>query len=343
MSDNPWGEAETQFFFNLSPERILEAVEAFGFRCTGRFMPLNSLENRVYQVEIEIQDHHKIASPSERYRVVKFYRPGRWSRAQIEEEHEFITQLQEHEIPVVSPLPAKCGQTIIKAPGLEILCGLWPMIGGRAPDELSTDNLIRIGRLLGRIHRVGKSRQAHHRVQLNPENFGRKNLNYLVESKVISNQYAQEYSDLAKEIFEIIEPLWRNISLQRIHGDCHSGNLLWNDKGPFWVDFDDMVVGPAVQDIWLLVAGRDQESQLKIEALLSGYQEMNEFDRSTLRLIEPLRTLRFINFSAWISKRWYDPAFSANFPDFGSERYWSEQTKDLRDQLNLMRNIEIKG
>lgn len=331
-----WGESETQFFFELTPERILSAVEALGFRCTGHLLQLNSMENRVYQVEIELPVDHKVTSPRERYRIVKFYRPGRWSREQILEEHIFLADLAEREIPVVSPLKDAAGETLFTVPGLSIWYVVWPMVGGRSPDELDSEKLAQAGRLLGRIHRIGAIRPAPHRVRLVPDTYGRENLAFLKQSTLIPEHLRARYFTVADAICTASDPLFQGVPMHRVHGDCHFGNLLWNDQGLFWVDFDDMVTGPAVQDIWLLVPGRDEYAIRQREELIAAYQQMHEFDLRTLRLIEPLRALRFIHFSAWIGKRWHDPAFPRVFPNYGSERYWSEQIADLEEQLQLI-------
>ena len=333
-----WGDRETEYFYELTPDRILAAVEEIGVRCTGRTLPLNRMENRVYEVEIEVADPSQIKSPSEKARVVKFYRPGRWSRDQILEEHRFLLDLREAEIPVVSPIPFADGATLHHVPEANVLFTVFPKVGGRHPDEMDAEQLRRVGRLLGRMHNVGAERQAEHRLRLTPETYGYGSLDYLLETETLPERMEEAYAETVEEICELSAPLFAEAAVQRIHGDCHLGNLIWNEEeGPFWVDFDDMVVGPPVQDIWLVVPGRDEESRERREYLLEGYEEMREFDRRTLRLIEPLRALRFVHFSGWIAKRWSDPAFPRRFEDFGTERYWGEQLADLREQLELVR------
>jgi Ser/Thr protein kinase RdoA (MazF antagonist) len=352
-SENAWGDAQTRFFFELTPDRVLEAVEALGLRCSGRCTALNSFENRVYEIELEEEDDSLDRSASAafaRRRVVKFYRPGRWNREQILEEHEFLLDLKKAEIPVVAPIEFEMGaeneQTLHVAKESGIFYALFPKVGGRAPDELQDDQLRWIGRLLARIHSVGALKSAPHRIEIGPETYGRKNLASLLEDNWIPLDYAARYQQVVEEICALSDGLFSSLlkegrasAIHRIHGDCHLGNLLWNQSGPFFLDFDDMVRGPAVQDIWLLVPGRDEESIRQRQILLEGYEEMREFNFLTLSLIEPLRALRFVHYSAWIARRWSDPAFPAAFPQFGTHRYWQEQLRDLEEQLLLMKKI----
>jgi len=333
---NVWGDSTTKFFFELTPEKILSAVEHLGFRCTGRSLALNSMENRVYEVEIELDANIKVKSPSERFRIVKFYRPGRWTKEQILEEHQFFFFFMEYEILVVAPIVSENGDTLHVVPEAGIFYAVFPKVGGRSPDELDTEQLARVGRLLARLHNVGAIKQAKHRLQINCNTYGKRNLNLLQELKVLPNEIADEYSDIVEKIIEISTPLFADIATHRIHGDCHLGNLLWGQEGPFFVDFDDMLIGPAVQDVWLLVPGRDEETRLKRLTMLEAYETMRPFNYSSLRLIEPLRALRFVHFSAWISARWQDPSFPRNFPQFGTSRYWQEQLLDLREQLQII-------
>ena len=324
-------------FFELTPEKILEAVESSGIRCTGRCLQLNSMENRVYEVEIELDEKPK--NPSEKFRIVKFYRPGRWSKEQILAEHEFLADLAEYDIPVVAPISFPDGTTLTKLPDIDIFFSCFPKVGGRIPDELSDRQLNQVGRLLARLHNVGKTKEAESRLQICPEVYGYQNLDYLLDNGIVPKHLENDYAYFVEEICEISEPWFEDAEVQRVHGDCHLGNFLWSDYGFSIVDFDDMVRGPKVQDIWLLIPGRDDYAKQKMNILLLAYQEMNDFDRSTLRLIEPLRALRMVHFSAWIAKRWNDPAFERTFPEFGTDKYWYEQVQDLRDQLALITSI----
>ena len=328
--------AETKFFFELTPERILQAVEASGIRCTGRVLPLNSMENRVYEVEIDVVDESAIKSPSERFRVVKFYRPGRWSKEQILEEHRFLRDLSDAEVPVVAPLPFASGETLHACPGVNIWYTVYPKMAGRIPDEFSDDDLAQLGRLLARLHATGTKRVAEHRIALTPETYGLQNLEYLLRHDVLPPDYRAKYEQVVREICTAITPWFEGIKKQRVHGDLHIGNLLSRPSGPILVDFDDMVVGPPVQDLWLILPGRDEDALRQREILVSAYEQMWDFDRSTLRLIEPLRALRFVHYATWVAKRWTDPAFPRAFPQFGSDRYWGEQVNDLYEQLAII-------
>lgn len=336
-----WGES-TRFFFEITPERVLESVESGGFECTGRCMQLNSFENRVYDVELELPEGRQPGALN--HRIVKFYRPGRWTREQILEEHEFLADLREAEIPAIAPLAFPDGETLKLTPRGDIWYALFPKVGGRAPDELTDEQLRRIGMLLARIHNVGAAKKAEHRLELNPTTYGYQNLEYLL-SKWVPLEYRSKYEAAVARICRIVEPWFKELApsaIHRVHGDCHLGNLLWNQDGPFFLDFDDMVRAPAVQDIWLLTPGRDSETRQQREVMLEGYEEFRKLDRSTLRLLEPLRALRFVHYTAWIARRWDDPAFPAAFPEFGSHGYWADETNDLEEQLRLIREIEVR-
>ena len=349
MAQATWGADQTQFFFELTPDRVLDAVEASGLHCTGRCLTLNSFENRVYDVELDLDDEDSeeggqssafLASRRiARSRIAKFYRPGRWNEAQILEEHAFLDDLAQNEIPVVAPLPFPDGSTLRKTPAGDIWYALFPKIGGRAPEELTDEQLIRIGRLLGRIHNTGAARDASHRLELTPAVYGWSNLEFLLKGNWIPLDLQSRYEQVAQRILVAIEPFFSGVATHRIHGDCHLGNLLWSPQGPFFVDFDDMLRGPAVQDLWLLISTRDETARAQMDRLLQGYEEMREFDRRTLRLVEPLRALRFIHYSAWLARRWSDPAFPAAFPNFGSHHYWLDEIQDLEEQWRLIQGL----
>ncbi len=338
---NPWGQDETRFFYELTPDRILDAVEACGLRATGRCMALNSMENRVYQVEVEPEVD--VEGGGDEFRVVKFYRPGRWSEEQILEEHRFLHELAKAEIPAVAPLPFPDGATLERAPGCPIWCAVFPRVGGRAPDELDDEGLERIGRLIGRLHNVGATSDAPSRVRLDPDSYGLTALTSLLEIGSIPESVRDSYRLTVESICESTSAWFEAAVYQRIHGDCHIGNLLVGGQGAFFVDFDDMVRGPCVQDIWLLAPGKDKEARRQRSVLLEGYEQFREFDYSTLRLVEPLRALRLVHFSAWIARRWDDPAFKRAFPDFGDERYWFDELNLLREQLADIQHLAQHG
>lgn len=328
-----WGEEETKHFIALDPSTILKAVDKVGFRSTGRCLALNSLENRVFEVEIEV-DEDKVKSPSDRFVVVKFYRPGRWSFEQIKDEHDFLLELKEAEIPVIAPFVIK-GESLFTDLESSLFYAIFPKQGGRIPDEFQPEELLQLGRLLARMHQVGRRRKAPHRLALTPDIYGRKNLEYLLSSGKIPPHFQKSYQSVVETICLETSKRFEGKLIQRIHGDCHKGNILWGRDGFFLVDFDDMVMGPPVQDMWLILPGRDQDSLIDREILIEGYTSMLDFDQSSLNLIEPLRALRFIHFASWIGKRFDDESFKRAFPFYGTDRYWEEQIQDLRDQLNF--------
>lgn len=327
-----WGKKETQFFYDLNPDGILDAVEEVGYRCTGRCLALNSMENRVY--EIEWNDPSTDSGLS--YLIAKFYRPGRWSDTQIKEEHQFLLDLKEQEIPAIAPLADPQGRTLHQMETNGIYYTLFPRQGGRNPDELQKEQLQRLGRLLARVHDVGDRKKALQRIILEPDTYGLSSLDYLLDKEILPEDLESNYADTVEEICERSQPLFSNTPVQRIHGDCHLGNVIWRMDEVYLVDFDDMVNGPCIQDLWLLAPGRDPDSKRQFSILLDSYQEMRAFDHTSLNLIEPLRALRYIHFSAWMAKRWDDPAFPQAFPHYGTRHYWLEQLQDLKDCLNLM-------
>lgn len=333
-----WGDRDTEFFYELTPDRVLSAVErSTGFRCTGRALALNSMENRVYELEIELDEKPK--SPSDRFVIAKFYRPGRWSPEQIGEEHRFLFDLADNEIPAVAPRRFLDGESLHRMQDQNLWYAVFPKIGGRSPDELNDEELARTGRLLARMHTVGAAQPAPHRITLDPTVYGIDNLRYLLDLNLIPEDHRGAFKTVVETICRDVEPWFREAPSQRIHGDCHLGNLLVGRDGLFFVDFDDMVQGPVAQDLWLLIPGRDEWAQEKLKIMLEAYDTMRPFDRRQLRLIEPLRALRFVHFAAWIGRRWKDPAFPRSFPQFGTDRYWAELVRDLKDQLALIAGV----
>jgi len=334
MSQYVWGDNETQFFFHLSPDIVLDAIEALGLKTTGRCLTLNSMENRVYEIEID-EPIENTNSVSDNFVIAKFYRPGRWTKQQILEEHEFLNDLKEDEIPVIAPHKFD-GETLFKLKDHDLYYTLFPKRGGRAPEEMNEEQLQIMGRLLARIHNIGASKESKNRININPNSFGRQNLNFLLDGKFIPSQIEQLYKEKVETLCSLIDPLFKGIATHRIHGDCHKGNIILREDNPFFIDFDDMLVGPAVQDIWLVVPGTDQESIIDRNILLEAYDSMRPFDYQSLKLIEPLRALRYIHFSAWIAKRWEDPAFKQAFAHFDNDTYWNHQVTDLQLQINAI-------
>lgn len=325
MAKLSWGDGPTQYFFELTPDQVMNAIEKYpvlGARryCTGYCQPLASFENRVYEVEFEDAD-----SGQRSRHVVKFYRPGRWTREQILEEHEFMLDIQEAEVPVVVPhYFEQMGETLKQSDQGLFYC-LYPKVGGRQPEDLPREKLEQLGRLIARMHLVGEKKKANHRVRLTPETYGKASLEYLLSSGKVSPNVVGSFESCVRGIIGKSEALFQGQPLQRIHGDCHAGNILWNEKlGPFFIDFDDMVVGPPIQDLWLLAPDPDQ-----LQALIDGYLMMNDLPMGSLKLVESLRALRMIHYATWIAKRFDDPAFQRAFPHFGTPRYWEELTYDL--------------
>jgi Ser/Thr protein kinase RdoA (MazF antagonist) len=322
-----------EHFFTLTPERLLDAVErALGgdTRATGRCLALNSMENRVY--EIELEDGQRI--------VTKWYRPGRWSREQILEEHNFIAELAAEEVPAVAPLPLTTGTTLAQSDD-GILFAVFPKVRGRILQELSNEQLAQAGRLLGRLHNIGARRPAAHRLKLDIDTYGRKPLEFLEGSGLLDAKLSERYRGLVLEILARVEPRLARVPTQRVHGDCHLGNVLWTGGGneamtTFFLDFDDMLNGPAVQDVWMVVRGRGEDADRARDTLLAGYEQMRAFDYTQLKLVEGLRALRMIHYAAWIARRWDDPSFKNAFPDFGSYKYWFDECNDLEEQLGYI-------
>lgn len=322
---------EREFFFRLSPDRVLEAVETAGFEPSGHCFTLNALENRVYDVRLE--DGSQV--------VAKFYRPGRWSREAILEEHAMLFALEAAEIPVCVPLRLADGATLSAIE--EIHYAVWPRTGGRSPDELNDDQVQVLGRLLARIHNVGATIDASHRRRLDSQSVALEALTFLEDGDFLPPTCAARYRRAVEELVAVFDERMEGVATHPIHGDCHVGNLLLGDRGWFFLDFDDMVVGPAAQDVWMLLPGRDAFAARQRSLLVDAYREFRDFDARTLDLIEPLRGFRFVFYAAWIARRWEDPAFPDAFPHFGTDAYWENETRDLEEQLEVIVRGEEPG
>ncbi len=311
-----------QPYQGLTPERVLDAVESTGRRCDYRLLALNSYENRVYQVGIED------AAPL----IAKFYRPGRWTDAAILEEHAFTLELAAQEVPVVAPLADADGSTLFTHAGFRF--ALFPRRGGRWPELDVPANLAWIGRYLARIHLVGAVRPFVHRPALSIAHFGTASSAFLLEHGFIPAELEIAYRTLVDDLLRRVRDAFARagaVRPLRIHGDCHPGNILWAD-GPHFVDLDDCCMGPAVQDLWMLLSGERAEMTQQLDRLLEGYTGFREFDLRELHLIEALRALRMIHYAAWLARRWRDPAFPHAFPWFNTQRYWQEHILALREQ-----------
>jgi Ser/Thr protein kinase RdoA (MazF antagonist) len=308
-------------FNKLTPELVLDVVEAGGRRCSGRFLILNSYENRVWQFELE----------DGTWVVGKFYRPGRWNRDALLAEHRFLRELADEEVPVAAPVELTPGETLGQVEG--IWYALFTRIGGRAPQELDDEQVRIVGRLLGRIHNVGARNDAPARMRLTTQTYALDNLQYLLDEEVLPPEARDSYAASVRALVERIAPLFTDVPVHRIHGDCHLGNLIWTPKGPTFLDFDDTLVGPAVQDVWMLVPSADEEGRRQRGLLLEAYNQFREFRTSWLRLVEPLRALRYIHYATWIAKRRHDPIFPRTWAHHGTLQYWQMQIQDIREQI----------
>lgn len=318
-------------YATLTPDLILTALENAGLACDGRQLALNSYENRVYQVGIED------ATPL----IAKFYRPGRWSDEAILEEHAFTRQLAENEIPVVPPALIK-GKTLNAYEGFRF--AVFPRHGGRAPELGDPDTLEWLGRFIGRIHAVGSTERFQHRPTLDVHSFGEESRDYLLSHGFIPVDLEVAYRSVSMEALAHVRNCFDRagqVRILRLHGDCHMGNVLWTETGPHFVDFDDCRMGPAIQDLWMLLSGERPEMTRQLADVLAGYEDFCEFDPRELHLIEALRTLRLMHYSAWLARRWEDPAFPHNFPWFNTQHYWQDRILELREQIALMQEAPL--
>ncbi len=315
----------------LTPHAVIEAVESTGRYSDARILTLNSYENRVYQVGLE--DAEPI--------IAKFYHPERWSKQQIDEEHRFTQYLYDVEIPVVPPL--------MIAPGTEyptlssngvFSFALYPRQGGRAPQLDDLEHLHQLGRFIGRIHAAGKAFPLQHRINLTVKRFGSDCADFLLSEGFIPSDLTAAYESIVAEILDEValnNPEAKYFDQITLHGDCHVGNILWRDDRPHFVDFDDVLSGPAIQDLWMLLSGDLSSRQKQIAEIIEGYEMFMPFNLAELRLIEPLRALRLLHYNAWLARRWRDPAFPVCFPWFNTPRYWSEHILECKELLSTLR------
>ena len=310
----------------LTPDTIVAAVELTGLRSDGRLLPLNSYENRVYQVGIE----------EERPVIAKFYRPNRWSSDAILEEHRFSLELTQAEIPVVAPLRFD-GKTLFEHRGFRF--AVFPRQGGHWPELATLQDREWMGRFLGRIHAQGRRRRFDHRPSMSIEQFGEQPRDWLLQHEFVPRHLVAAYESITDQLLDEIHAQFESAAdthYIRLHGDCHPGNVLWTDDGPHFVDLDDCLMGPAVQDLWMLLSGNGSEMSLQLAQLLQGYAQFADFDYGELRLVESLRSLRMIHYAGWLARRWQDPAFPRAFPWFAETRYWEQHVLGLREQLAAM-------
>lgn len=319
-------------FAGLDPERILAAIESLGLRCDGRVLTLNSFENRVYRIGIE--DDAPL--------VAKFYRPGRWSDAAILEEHDFSAELAAAELSVVPPRRMG-GTTLHHFEGFRF--ALFPLQGGQAPEPGHKDTLIQIGRALGRLHAIGARRPFRQRLRLSPASHAEAPVDYLLDAGWLPPDLEENFMRLAEALIDAIEAQWHalpDVRVLRLHGDCHPGNILWRFDTPHFVDLDDALTGPAIQDLWMLLSGDAAARGQQMGWLLEGYEVFAAFDPRELRLIEALRAMRLLSYHAWIARRWEDPAFPAAFPWFESPRHWEGVIAQMQEQLDAMTQPAIR-
>ena len=315
-------------FTGLTPDIIVSGVEdATGIALAGFTHPLNSYINRVYELQT-----------SQRERIIaKFYRPGRWSKNAILDEHDFVIECDKQEIPVVAPMKLKDGSTIGEIEG--IFFAVYPKRLGRIWEPNSDDDWKRLGRVIARTHLAGSIKMSKHRLRLHPAKTTATDISQLIESGHVPSRYDKSFSEVSNGILKFILPLFKDCESIRIHGDCHSRNILHRpDEGLLLIDFDDMINGPPVQDMWMLLPpGRASESEIELGLMLKGYCEFRDFDRKSTILIEPLRAMRMLYFLDWISRQKNDPSFNVNFPDWSKESFWAVQTKELDQQFMIIK------
>lgn len=320
-------DAQTQAYLQLGPDGILAAVEQAGYACDGRILPLNSYENRVYQIGICDQ------APV----IVKFYRPFRWTDAEILEEHRFTQELAGRELTVIAPVANAAGDTLHHAGVFRF--AIYPRVGGRPPELDDPEHLVQLGRLLARLHAIGALRPFASRPDIDAQNYGADSSHYLLTHGFIPTDLETAYRTLCDDLLRRIGQCFGRAGACRrirLHGDCHHGNILWRDHTPWLLDFDDARNGPAIQDLWMLLSGDRDYMTARLHDLLEGYTEFYDFDPRELHLLEALRTLRMMHHAAWIARRWHDRAFPLAFPYFNTHRYWQEHILALREQAALM-------
>ena len=333
MTDDAHGIGKhAQPYAQLTPDTVLNALESCGLRGDGRLIALNSYENRVYQVWLE----EPIPTGLGASVVAKFYRPERWSTAAILEEHAFVAELVEREIPAVPPLTLN-GRTLHEFEGFRF--SVTPRLSGRSPELDNADVLTWMGRFIGRIHAVGELRPFVERPTLDIQTFGVEPREFLLANDFVPADLLPAWSSVSAMALDGIRAIFDRVGTFkniRLHGDCHASNVLWSNGGPHFVDFDDCRMGPAVQDLWMMLSGDREAMGQQMRSIISGYEDFCEFDDNQLGLIEALRTLRLLHYSGWIARRWHDPAFPAAFPWFNTQRYWQDRVLELREQISAM-------
>lgn len=310
-------------FSSLSPDCILDGIETTGITVDSGLLALNSYENRVYQ----FSDYDGI-----KY-VTKFYRPQRWSEEQIREEHEFAFELIAHELPIVAPLKID-NESLFQHQGYYF--AIYPCRGGRIFEVDNLNQLEWMGRFLGRIHAISAKKSFTSRPTFNSQEFLQDAQQTIRESNFVPKSLTLPFFTILEQVITLASEQYIPSHNIRLHGDCHAGNILWRDEGPHFVDLDDCRMGPAIQDLWMMLSGDRQQQTLQLDTLLMGYEEFHSFETKQLALIESLRSMRVVNYMAWLSKRWQDPAFPHNFPWFNTEKYWEQQILMLKEQFSAL-------
>lgn len=309
-------------FSHLTPDTVLHLVEtALGKRSTNMCRPLTSYINRVYDVELDDGS----------WVVVKFYRPNRWSRDALQDEQDFLMELCTQEIPVIAPLRGANGAPLQEYHGTYF--AIFPKRGGRPLDEPNDAQWLELGRLLARVHSVGAEHPPRDRIEIGPRQSATQHLQFILDADAVPRQLRKNYEESASAVLDLIAPLFEGVEKIRIHGDAHRLNILHRPDEPLWlIDFDDMALGPPVQDVWMLLPGHLKHSSVELDLLLEGYETFRNFDRSTLRLIEPLRAMRFLHFTAWCARQKADGGFARMSPEWGTESFWRKEIHDLNRQ-----------
>ncbi len=315
-------DSKTAPYERLTPDLILQALESVGLEPTGSLLALNSYENRVYQVELA----------DDSFIVAKFYRPGRWSDAAIMEEHQFSYELGDQDIPVICPMLQE-GDSLLEHEGYRF--AVYPRRGGRWPELEDPQTLQQLGRLIGRIHAIGRTNKFAHRQRLTVERYGQASLDFLLENEFVPREMLHNFQQAAQALLDQVQTMFEALmpGYLRIHGDFHPGNILSMDRHFHFVDLDDCCMGPAIQDLWMMLSGEQDEMARQLKDILEGYETFSAFDYSEIALVEALRGLRLIYYCGWLARRWQDPAFPRHFPWFNTPRYWEEQMITFREQL----------
>jgi len=312
---------QNESFYALTPHSVLDAVEEAGFDPLGVCSPMNSLENRVYRISLD-QDKAVVA---------KFYRPGRWTKAQIEEEHRFLEELEEDELPVAAPLTLSSGSTLNQIG--DIYYAIWELKGGHQKDEFTPEELMMMGRLLARIHNIGEEADFQDRPVFNSYRYLDEPLEYMTRHDLLDSMVKQRYSQAVAQLKELFLRESENMPMIRLHGDCHIGNILFRDEQPLFLDFDDSLTGPPIQDLWMLTGGREHWASSKT-FLMEGYRTFRDFNDSWWNMMEILRGMRMVYYVGWLARRRDDPAFKPYFSDFGTRDFWERETMELERLLS---------